>query len=78
MIWKAITLHVVLTRLHVRYLTSRKVLYSSSALFMAGEHTTRASFSVDPDTLSFERKKYYITRNLEVYTVNYRNDVKFT
>ena len=40
----------------------------------------RASFSVDPDTLSFERKKYYITRNLEVYTVNiiYRNDVKFT
>lgn len=26
----------------------------------------RASFTVDPDTLSFERKKHFITRNLEV------------
>lgn len=26
----------------------------------------RASFNIDPETLSFERKKYYITRNLEV------------
>ena len=26
----------------------------------------RASFSVDPATLSVERKKYFITRNLEV------------
>ena len=26
----------------------------------------RASFSVDPDTLSVDRKKYFITRNLDV------------
>ena len=35
---------------------------------MAGPMTSkeRASFSVDPGTLSADRKKYLITRNLEV------------
>ena len=33
---------------------------------MATHVKGRASFNIDPETLSFERKKYYITRNLEV------------
>ena len=33
---------------------------------MATDVKGRGSFNIDPDTLSFERKKYYITRNLEV------------
>ena len=36
------------------------------SFFMATDVKGRASFNIDPNTLSFERKKYYITRNLEV------------
>ena len=59
MVWPAL---VVLGVLHWYYTSY------SSLVTMAGPMTSkeRASFSVDPGTLSADRKKYLITRNLEV------------